>query len=133
MRKALSLFLTIVLMVTLCVGTVAASSNDSDISTMSLQSSTVALTISGFTASTGATIKASSSDSINATLYLQKYKDGAWETVKSKSGSTTNATLQISFTKLITAGKFRAKLVSKVTSGSETETITSYSSIKTKE
>lgn len=132
MRKTLSLMLALVLMLSVCLGTVAASSEDA-ISPMSLQSSSVSLSISGMTASTNASIKASTSDSINATLYLQKYKDGTWTSVKSKTASTTSGVLSVSFTKLITAGKFRAKLVSKVTKDSETETITSYSSVKTKE
>lgn len=133
MRKALSLLLIVILMLSVCLGVTAASSNDGDVSVMSLQNSSVSLSISGVTATTGASVSALDSDSINATLYLQKYKDGAWTTVKSKSGSSTNEVLKISFSKLITAGQFRAKLVSKVTKGSETETITSYSGVKTKE
>lgn len=132
MRKVFSVMMIAIMSVFMLSMPVLAADTGSVIMPMSLQSSSCDLSISGMTATSSCSISATGCDSISVTLSLQKYKDGSWETVKSKTQSTTNGKLLFSMTKLITAGKFRAKAVVTVKQGSKTETSTMYSATKTK-
>lgn len=133
MKKTSSFILTVLLAMLLFALPVVASTPAGDASVMSLGTTKCSLEINAFTAKPSATATAGGSDSISMTVYLQKYKDGSWTSVKSKSSSTTSDSLTVSFTKLITAGSFRTKAVSTIVDGSETETLTSYSSVVVKE
>ncbi len=132
MRKIFSVMMIAIMSVFMLSMPVLAADTGSVIMPMSLQSSSCDLSISGMTATSSCSISATGCDSISVTLSLQKYKDSSWETVKSKTQSTTNGKLLFSMTKLITAGKFRAKAVVTVKQGSKTETSTMYSATKTK-
>ena len=131
-KKLVSVVLVLSLVMVLGFGSSAATS-DSDVSVMSAQSITATLSFSGFTATAACNVTTSGAEKISTTLYLQKYKDGSWTSVKSKSATSTTGWLQITFTKLVTAGTFRVKVVSTVTTDSGTTTNTRYSSSATKE
>ena len=133
MRKAFTVFMTVLLVAMLMVMPAMANTQDSDIAPTSLQSTTCSLSISGITAKYSCAISGVTCDKLSATLSLQKYKDGSWQTVKSSTDSSTTGYLIIEKSKLITAGKFRAKAVVTATKGTQKETITYYSAVKTKE
>lgn len=133
MKKISSLFLTVLLLVTVSFTPVMAAAQETGAIVMSIQTGDCSLKITGMTAKASINVNTLSSDSISVTLYLQKYKDGAWTSVKSTTKSTTADDLSFSMTKLITAGKFRTKAVVTVKDGSNTETKTYYSSVVVKE
>ena len=133
MRKMISMVLVVMMSMVMMSVPVLAAANDSGIMPMSIETTaSCSLSISNMTATSSCTVAAYGSDSISVTLHLQKYKNGAWETVKTKTQSTTNDSLNISMTKLITAGQFRTKAVVTVKQSGKTETSTKYSATKTK-
>ena len=133
MRKMISVVLVAMISIVMISVPVFAADTDSMIRPMSIETSANCnLSISNMTATSSCTVSAYGSDSISVTLHLQKYKNGAWETVKTKTQSTTDDSLKFSMTKLVTAGKFRAKAVVTVKQGGKTETSTKYSATKTK-
>ena len=133
MRKIVSLLMVVIVLGTVSFSPVLAAEKTPEISVMSLMDGNCSLVISGMTAKSGVTVRASDTDSISITLSLQKLKDGTWTDVKSTSDSTTNDSLSMTMTKLITAGSFRTKAVVTVKDGTTTETKTYYSSVEVKE
>lgn len=97
----------------------------------SLQDATCTLNIDGFTATCRCSISALGASSITATLSLEKLKNGSWETVKERTYTGTYG-IADGFTKLITAGTFRAKLTTTAVKNGVSETITAYTPEKTK-
>lgn len=132
MREKIGVMAVVLLSIFMLAMPVLAADTGSEIMPASTQTNNCTLSISGVTATSSCFVSVSGSDSISVTLCLQKYKNGAWETVQTKTNSTTGTSLSFSMSKLITAGKFRAKAVATVKQGSSTETKTSYSATKTK-
>lgn len=69
---------------------------------------------------------------IQTTAYLQKKSGGTWKNVAHWSKTVTTNYLNLSKSKIVIAGKYRVKSVTKAYSGNSYETITSYSGIATK-
>ena len=132
MRKAFLALLTILLAVILITMPAETKAAESGIMPRSMQTTSCSLSISGATAKYGGVVSAAGCSKLSVTLSLQKYKDRKWRTVKTNSMSTTNASLTFTKSKLITAGKFRAKATVKAEKGALTETFTYYSAVKTK-
>jgi len=88
------------------------------------------LSISGSTATCGAsgTAYSSMASSVSLTMYLQKYSSGSWTSISSWSTTKSGTVAVLSSTKTIGTGTYRVKVV--CTAGGESVTV--YSGTKTK-